>query len=77
MLVFQELCLMVIYSPSNYCPYFRFHLMTYRYRLICFPDLHHPSQIKNPIFRQYYNIVSPVGVYLFTLLYFIFYLSKK
>ena len=68
-LVLQEFHLMVVYSPSNYLLCFRCHLMTYRYRLIYFPDLHRPSQIKNPMLRQHYKIVWLVGVFPFTLFY--------
>ena len=62
---------MVVYSRSNYLLRFSFHFMTYRYRLIYFPDLHCPSQIENPMLRQHYRIVFSVGVFPFTLLYFI------
>ena len=57
-LLLQEFRLMVVYSPSNYLFRFCFYLMTYCYRLIYFPDLHRPSQIKNPMLRQHYKIVS-------------------
>ena len=35
---------------------FCFHLTMYRYRLIYFPDLHCPGQVKNPMFCQHYKI---------------------
>ena len=35
---------------------FCFHLTMYRYRLIYFPDLHCPGQVKNPMFRQNYKM---------------------
>ena len=74
-MVLQEFRPMVVYSSSNYLLRFRFYLMMYNYCLIYFPDLHHVSQIKNSMPCQHYKIISLLGVFPFTLIYFILYPS--